>query len=210
MVWYRAALLCGLLPMLLGTAIFAAWLVTDHGSLEIAGLLLIYGGILLLGAGLVSLRLYLSHARRGGIAGRRPAVWALALLLANLPLCAAYVFIAFAMESAHHVTLVNRASKSIEALVLTDPTGRRFPVGTIGPGQVRQVCPDFSGEGAVEFSLTIDGESRTGTLIGYLADPLGSRSTLLLTKVNTTEASETFERISLVEFLRHCVIGDGS
>ena len=210
MIWYRAALFCGLFPALLGTAIFAAWLVTDHGWLEIAGLLLIYGGILLVLAGLVSLRLYLSHARRGGIASRRPAVWALALLLANLPLCAAYVSIAFAMESAHHVTFVNRASAPVEDLVLTDPTGRRFAIETIGSGLTRHDCPDFSGEGAVEFSFNIEGESRTGTIIGYLADPLGSRSTLWLTEDRTTETSETFERISAAEFLCHCVLGNGS
>ena len=210
MIWYRVALFCSLFPALTGTAIFAAWLVTDHDTLELAGLLLIYGGILLVLAGLVSLRLYLSHARRAGIAGRRSAFWALAFLLANLPLCAAYVSIAFAMESAHHITLANRASAPIEDLVLTDPTGRRFAIGNVGPGLTLHLCPDFSGEGAVAFSFSIEGEGRSGTLIGYLADPLGSRSSLLLTEDRATKTGETFERISLSEFLHHCVLGNRS
>jgi hypothetical protein len=206
-LWYRTAIACGLFPMVLGTAIFAAWLFTDLDALEIIGLLFIYGGIVLFAAGIGSLLIFVSRARKGGIAYRRPTTLALAVLILNVPLCAAYISIAFAMESAHVVTVVNRAGMPIESLTLTDPAGRQFRIGTVGPGQVRHACLDFSGEGAVQFSLNVDGEARAGTLIGYLADPLGSSATLRLSAELTLQASEEFRRVSLADFLRYCVPG---
>ncbi len=56
-------------------------------------------------------------------------------------------------------------------------------------------------------SLNIDGETRAGTLIGYLADPLGNHATLRLSEELTAQASEEFRRISLADFLRYCVPG---
>jgi hypothetical protein len=206
-LWYRTAIACGLFPMVLGTAIFAVWLFTDLDALEIIGLLFIYGGIVLFAAGIGSLLIFVSRARKGGIAYRRPTTLALAVLILNVPLCAAYISIAFAMESAHIVTVVNRAGMPIESLTLTDPAGRQFRIGTVGPGQVRHACLDFSGEGAVQFSLNVDGEARAGTLIGYLADPLGSSATLHLSAELTLQASEEFRRVSLADFLRYCVPG---
>ncbi len=205
--WYRTAIACGLFPILLGTAIFVAWLFTDLDALEIIGLLFIYGGIVLFAAGIVSLFVFVSRARKGRISYRKSTNLALAVLVLNFPLCAAYISIAFAMESAHVVTVVNRAGMPIEALTLTDPAGRQFRVGTVEPGQVRHACLDFSGEGAVQFSLNVDGETRAGTLIGYLADPLGSHATLRLSEELTAQANEEFRRISLADFLRYCLPG---
>jgi len=205
--WYRMAIACGLFPMLLGSAIFAAWLFSDLDALEIIGLIFIYGGIVLFAVGIVSLVMFVSRARKGGIAHRIPGTLALAVLLLNFPICAAYIFIAFAMESAHVVIVVNCADMPIENLTLTDPTGRQFQTGTIGPGQFRHTCLDFSGEGAVQFSLNVNGEARAGTLIGYLADPLGSHATLRLSEKLTVQASEEFRRISFADFLRYCVPG---
>lgn len=205
--WYRAAIACGLFPILVGTAIFAAWLHTDLDALEIAGLLVIYCGIAVFAVGIVSLLIFVARARTGGIAHRKRTTLALTVLLLNFPLCAAYLSIAYAMESAHAITAVNRAAISIEALTLTDPTGREFQIGTVRPMQIRNVCLDFSGEGAVQFSLSVNGEIRTGTLIGYLADPLGSHATLRLSGELTVQASEEFDRISLADFLRFCVSG---
>ncbi len=206
-LWYRTAIVCGLVPMLLGTAIFAAWLFTDFNALGILGILFIYGGLALFAAGIVSLLIFVSRARKDGIAYRKPAILALAVLVVNFPLCAAYISIAFLMESAHVVTVVNRTGMPIETLALTDPVGRRFRVGTVGPGQVRRACLGFSGEGAVQFSLSVDGETRTGTLIGYLSDPLGSDATLHLSEDLSVQTREGFRRISVADFLRHCVLG---
>ena len=206
-LWYRAAIACGLVPMVLGSAIFAAWLFTDLDALEIIGLLFIYVGIVLFAAGIVSLFVFVKRARKAGTAYRKPATWALAVLLLNVPLCAAYVSVAFAMESAHSVTVINDADKPVEALTLTDPTGRRFQVGIVAPGQSRHACLDLSGEGAVEYSLTVDGETHAGILIGYLAAPLGSRASLRVSKTLTVEVGEEFRRIAFVDFVRTCVTG---
>jgi len=205
--WYATAIACGLIPMALGSAIFAAWLFTDLDALEIIGVLFIYGGIFLFAVGIAALLIFVSRARRGGVVYRKPATLALVVLVANFPLCAVYVAIAFAMESAHVVAVENRAGMVMEDLGLRDPTGRQFRVGSVGPGQTRQVCLDLSGEGAVEFSFNVDGRPYAGILIGYLADPLGSRATLRLAEDLSVETSEEFRRISLADFLRTCVLG---
>jgi hypothetical protein len=193
--------------MALGSAIFAAWLVTDLDALEIIGVVFIYGGIFLFAAGIAALLIFVLRARRGGVAYRKSAALALVVLVANFPLCAAYVAIAFAMESAHVVIVENRAGRTIEDLNLRDPAGRQFQVRSVGPGQTRQDCLDLSGEGAVEFSFNVDGRPYAGILIGYLADPLGSRATLRLSEDLSAETSEEFRRISLVDFFRTCVLG---
>ena len=206
-IGYRIAIACGLLPMILGTAIFTEWLFTDLDTLEIIGLWLIYGGIALFAIGIFSLRVFVSHARRRGILYRKPTAWALAVLLMNFPLCAAYVSIAFAMESAHVVTVVDRAALPIEGLILTDPAGRQFRIGTVEPGEARHACLDFSGEGAVQFAFNVDGQMRVGTLITYQSNPFGSNATLDLSEDLTANASEEFRRISAADFFRHCVLG---
>jgi len=193
--------------MLLGTAVFVAWLFTDHDALEIAGLLVIYGGIAIFLAGIASLFVFVSRAREAGTAYRKSAALALAVLLLNFPLCATYVSVAFAMESAHLVTVVNRADVPIEALTFVDPSETIFRAAFIGPGEVHLACLDFSGEGAVEYSLTVYGETRAGILVGYLAAPLGSRATLRVSQALNVEASEEFRRISLADFVRVCVTG---
>ncbi len=204
---YRTAIACGLLPMILGTAIFAAWLFTDLDALEIIGILFIYVGVALFVIGIISLLVFVSRSRSRGILHRKSTTWALTVLFLNFPLCAAYVSIAFAMESTNAVTVVNRAALPIEGLILTDPAGRQFRIGTVGPGELRHACLDFSGEGAVQFAFNVDGQTRAGTLIGYLSDPLGSNATLDLSEDLTAKASEEFRRISAADFFRHCVLG---
>jgi hypothetical protein len=195
------------IPDVTGKGHFAAWLFTDHDTPEIFGLLFIYSGIVVFVAGIVSLRGFISRARQRGISYQTPTTVALAILVLNFPPCAAYISFAFAMESAHVVTVVNRTGMPIEALTLTDPAGRQFRVETVGPGRVHHACPDFSGEGAVQFSLNVDYETRAGTLIGYLADPLGSHGTLRVSEELTAQVSEEFRRISLADFLDYCVLG---
>ena len=136
--WYRATIACGLIPMALGSAVFAAWLFTDLDALEIIGVLFIYGGIFLFAVGIAALLIFVSRARKGGIAYRRAATLALVILVLNFPLCAAYVAIAFAMESAHVVIVENRAGMTIEDLTLRDPTGRQFQIGLSGVGVKNQ------------------------------------------------------------------------
>ena len=99
--------------MLVGTAIFAAWLFTYLDALEIIGLFFIYGGIGIFAAGIASLLVFVSRARKHGFAHRKPTTVALVVLVLNFPLCVAYVSIAFTMETAHLVTVANRAIAAI-------------------------------------------------------------------------------------------------
>ncbi|MDX1402349.1 MAG: hypothetical protein R3245_10535 [Kiloniellales bacterium] len=206
-LWCKMAIACGLTPIVLGTAIFAAWLRNDSDVLEVIGLLTIFGGVVVVAIGIVCLVTFGIKAREKATVNRTGTTAAVAVLALNFPLCAFYVYIAFAMESAYLVTVVNRSDLSIENLMLTDPRGHRFQASSVGPGRVHRLCPHFSGEGAVNYSFELDGEVRTGILIGYLADPIGSQTVLRLSEALTAEADEKFDRISLSDFLRYCVGG---
>jgi len=203
--WPKTPIACGVIPMALGTAVFIAWLFTDDDALELIGLAVIFGGVVLVVAGIVSLCFFVSRARRDGRSYRTPTAVALATLAANFPLCGVYVAFAFTTESAHLVTVDNQAGQPVTALVVTDPTGRQFQLDSVAPRQVAHACLGFSGEGAVEFAFNIGGETRSGILIGYLADPIGLQATLHVSESLTVEASERFHRIALAEFLELCV-----
>ncbi len=205
--WYRTVLVCGLFPMTAGTAIFVAWLLTDLDVLEILGMVLICIGIALVVLGIVGLAIFISRARNEGLPYGKPVCLGAALLFLNFPLCAAFVSIAFAMESAHVVTVVDRATAPIEDLTFTDPAGQQHQIEPIRPGEVYHACIDFSGEGAVQYSFTVDGQMHTGTLIGYLSDPLGSNTTLDISDDLTAKASAEFQRISAASFFQHCILG---
>ncbi len=205
--WYWLAIVCGLTPIILGSVIFAAWLIDDLDSLEMIGLGVIYVGVLLFTVGTIALVIFTTYASRAGIAHRRSTAIALIILVANFPLCVAFVSLAFAIESAHLVTIENGADVEIKALALGGPSGRSFEVGFVAPGQVRNTCPDFTGEGAVIYSFTIDGETREAVLIGYLAAPLGSRATLRVAEDLSVRTEEEFQRISFPDYLSHCLFG---
>ena len=61
--WYWLAIVCGLTPIILGSAIFAAWLIDDLDSLEMIGLGVIYVGLPLFAVGVVALVVFTAAAR---------------------------------------------------------------------------------------------------------------------------------------------------
>lgn len=201
---YKIALTCGLLPMVLGTAVFAVWLATDIAELEIAGIFIIQGGLILFAIGFISLLVFINSAMKDSEPFMGRSALCAVVLLLNFPLCVGYLLIAFAMENANVVTVVNESAKPVTDLVLSDPSGRKYPIAPILPGASRTACYAFSGEGSVQYAFTNDGTPQQGQLIGYITSGLGSHGTLRLSKDDEAAATEDTNRVSATDFFKFC------
>jgi hypothetical protein len=204
---YWTSVGCGLVLAVLGTADFVAWLATDLDMLELIGGWIIWRGLLVFAVGIIGLLVFVSCARGRGVPYRRRATWSLLALFVNIPLCFLYVFVAFSMESAITVTITNHAHVSIENLVIKGPNREQVEIRTVRAGEIRHSCPDLKGEGAVEYSLSVDGQPRSGVVIGYMSSPIGRHATLDLLPDLTVRNDESFGRISAADYLRYCVLG---
>jgi hypothetical protein len=75
---YRAAILCGAVPLLTGISIFLLWLATRWEWLMVAGLLTLYGGVFFFVTGVMALANYCWIALRMPELPKR-RVWRLTL-----------------------------------------------------------------------------------------------------------------------------------
>lgn len=203
--WYRIAVACGVLPLLVGTITFGAWLATDSDVLILVGITVILAGLGLFVAGAIALGRFVVSARKAAVSCVGRASVAAAILLLNFPLALAYMAIADTMVSGIFVTIANDFSGPIRDLVLTDPRGETFAFESIEPGSEHASCPGLSGEGTVKFSMTASGLVRRGILIGYITPSMGVKAELRLTADGQVEVSESLGRISLEELLQFCL-----
>ena len=201
----RLALVCGLLPLVAGTAVFLAWIATDHAWLVGVGSLVATSGAILVLAGLAALTLDMRRARS---AGRRRwharTVVVLALLLSNIAAFLLYAATALAMIDADLVTLTNSGATPIGPIEITDPSGQALGIGHLAAGETRQICTTFKGEGAVTMRVERNGNAETLILVGYTTELLGSRVTADLAAGSAPR--EEVHRISGAEFLGICLL----
>lgn len=203
-LWYKIAIACGVLPLLVGTITFGAWLATDLDELELFGITVIVGGLILFVIGLVALDRFATNGKRIEVTYKKPAAIAAAILLLNFPVALAYMAVAASMENSFFVTIESDFPEPIRDLVLTDPRGTGFRLEEIEPGSARSACYDFSGEGEVLYSMALGDDTQNGVLIGYITSNMGHRTELHLTEYGRIEISESYHRISLGELLQFC------
>ena len=120
--FWRAAIVCGLVPLLAGTAVFLLWLLTDWMPLMLAGYVTILGGTAIVLAGLVFLGMYaiqaprlLPPAPRFGLSTLAVA----ALLLVNFPLAALYTWGAIYKFTLYTVTVTNAGARTPDHVIIT-------------------------------------------------------------------------------------------
>lgn len=205
---YKIAIVCGLLPLLVGTTTFVAWLATDIGELVVFGLFVFFVGLGVFLVGVIALRRFVTRAKKEGVAHVRYTAIAAAILLLNFPAAFAYMAIADSMETSFFVTIENEFSEPIRDLVFINSPGDNFPIADIDPGSKYSHCFDFLGDGGdgdVKFSMTVNDSTRTGFLLGYITPNMGVRAKMHLTEAGQVEVSESTNRISFGELLQFCV-----
>lgn len=171
--WYRVALFCGLEPLLVGTLIFIAWLISRARWLEYAGLVNIIAGTCLVWVGLVCLGVYFHQARQQQVAGYlKRSLLALALMVANYPVAITFILTAEYLLSQSTVVVHNQSELSVQAFRLQE-RDIVYELGDIVPGQTVEHSFHFQHEGSVDYSLMWDGQSHSGVMFGYVTSGLG-------------------------------------
>ena len=169
----RTALACGITPAVLGTAIISAWLLTPWRVLELFGVLNILLGLLCTLVGVPSLVVYLWdtwQTKQTRLRRRMtPGIIAGAVLLANFPLCAFYVWV----SNLYTVRVVNATGATVNSFVVADPSGQTWELGPIPAGGRRSKMIDAEGEGAIGFSTKINGKVVPGVMEGYITGGMG-------------------------------------
>ena len=177
MLWWRAALLCGLLPLVVGVAIFVAWYATRAPWLVDAGLFNIGAGLLVVCVGLLCLMAYVLRARASRTPGwKGRAAVAVLVVLANFPAAAALVVLADHIASSYVVVVENRSSWAITDLVFLSD-GHTYAFGTVPTRSNREDAFRFPGERELRYSLSLNGQPRSDILDGYVAG-WGNKATL--------------------------------
>lgn len=132
----RAAWWCGLLPLIVGCAVFAAWVITRAEVLFAIGLCVVISGtsLALFGMGLLGMNLW--RARRDDAA--RETIWRQSrapglLLLANFPIAAMLTVAAVAIETCYTIEFANATAAPVTAIRVT---GRHhdLAIADLAPG----------------------------------------------------------------------------
>src|SRR5882672_9935062 len=117
---HRIATFCGATPLLLGTAIFVAWLVVRRDWLMIAGAIVLYGGLAVVGTGVLALALSCWTAiRTSDVLHRR--VWTSTLscgglLLANFLVAGGIIPAAIAIATRYTVVVINASQQRLDSV----------------------------------------------------------------------------------------------
>ncbi len=153
---YRIALFCGATPLILGIAIFLAWLVTRWDWLSVAGILNIAGGLALFALGLASLAFFVwAGIRDSRVSSKKLASSSLlcaALLFSNFPVAIGIIAAVMHLEARMHygVVVVNQLPEPLDNARL-EGGGVKVDLGTIEPGNRNYARLSFQRDGSLEF-----------------------------------------------------------
>ncbi len=181
-IWLRLARWCWGVPLLAGVLVFVGWYYWRAGWLIPAGLLVLVLGFVLLGLGILFVIRYERRSGGGRREGRRARGMA-RLLLSNLVVGIVLLGWWLLLLDSHRVVVENRSHLPVEVVTLHGPE-QSYPFGDVAPHSSRAGNLTFGGEGAVHYSLQIEGEEYAGVLVGdlvgYISGGMGYGRVMLL------------------------------
>jgi hypothetical protein len=174
--WLRVAVLSGMLPLVLGLAVFAIHYYTRAAIWLTAGGVVILIGLAMVLLGAFAIVRYVKCARsnkenRGTI--NKNAAFASMLLLSNFPVVCLCLFVAVVRMSVERVTLTNESSIALHSIQVTWPHGE-LDIPELLPGQSTQMELMIDADGAALFTGTHGDHECGGTLLGYVTTSMGS------------------------------------
>jgi hypothetical protein len=181
---YRIALLCWLVPLVVGVATLALYAWTFWEWLPEFGWLTLGGGTILLVAGLICISVFRMGVRRCDPnirdAWLSRANRATTLLNSNVLVALGCAFAGLALMEYFPVTLVNQTNEPITDITI-NATGGIAELKRLEPGQTRRLLVQPKGEGGVMFTATQNGSGITGVAAGYVSAASGGRSRVTFT-----------------------------
>jgi hypothetical protein len=174
-----SAVVCGAIPLTLGTIIYWTWRAKRLPWLEVAGLINIFTGLVLFTFGAICLAAYGFRESRTLGKRRVPLGWQIVLvaglLLINFPAAAMYGISAMRLMNFRNVVIVNDSGKTIESFMLQAP-GVEVEVGPIEPNKIAIRNLDFHSDGKLNFSAKQGDFQFGGQLEGYLTGGTGGET----------------------------------
>ena len=186
--WYRIGLISALLPLVMGTGIFGAWVFTRQDWLMSAGIYTIAGGLILFVAGVVAVFFIARLAKKQGLPCKKKIITLACLLVANFPVAMWMTFSALDILAEYKVSIINNSTESAQ-IIFSDPTGKIHAVPDVSPHSKTQMIFHFEGEGAVMYQVTSKTFDRSGTLFGYITNGMGGSAVLEIQEVEIGRAS---------------------
>ena len=159
---YRASLACGAIPLISGIAIFLLWCVTRANVLMVAGVLNIYGGVIVASVRLLLLLLYVVMHWRQKRTWLR-ALFAISFILVNIPVCMAIIKPVIVNETSYTVTIVNDSDIALDKFTIVGP-GLSHTWENIKPGESKKHRSYLAGEGSVDYAAVGGGWEYSGTI----------------------------------------------
>lgn len=189
-LWFPIAVACGLVPLVVGSLAFLAWLATGADWLMVAGVATAAAGLVAFGIVLVAV---LASARRFARRGT-PYDWRLAailgLLVLKIPIVFAMVGYAWYRVTSYEVLVVNNSAAALREITFVDPAGRRHTVPMLPPFSREERRYRFDGEGAVAYRFDGAAAPSAGTLIGYVTGGSGGSVRLEVAADGSVAVSE--------------------
>jgi len=164
---YRVALFCGAVPLLLGTSVFALWLVTRAEWLMAVGAFVLFGGLACFGVGVLALARFCWVGLRGG--DPPPRFWATTtlcavVLLSNFPAAGLILRKVIAIETRYTVVVRNETAEPLVGVHVTGGGRVYAAFGEVAPGKSVTRAFRILDNGPLE----IHSEGATSTIDGYV------------------------------------------
>lgn len=169
----KAAFVCGIAPLVLGTVIFFTWRIGGVLRWERAWLWAIGFGVVCLVAGTVFL---LRHIRLQQSSWRAPAL-AAAILFLNVPVAVIYMKVAIDVLTRYTVEVRNDSTDCIDSFILRGPGIASLELGPIVPGSRVLRHLRFTSDGKLRFEARYGKLREEGILEGS-ANPISNGSKL--------------------------------
>ena len=203
---HRVAIICGAAPLLIGTAIFVAWIPTRWDWLMFAGAVTFYSGLAIVAAGGIALALSCWIAfRTPGVPRRR--IWVSALCCAGLFLVnvlAAGVIIAavIAIATRYTVTVHNASERQLDD-VRVFGGGCDASYGSLHRGAVARRSFWIGKEGALVFRASGGQDALEQTIDEYVTGGIGGHVIITVRPDRTISITRMTDRqLSILERAR--------
>lgn len=196
--WYRAAIVCGAAPMVVGVGVFLVWLAVRADWLMLVGGVTLTAGPAVVAVGAVCLLIYVL-ARRKVPEGRRGRGWwlrpvgALGLLLANFPVGYAVFTAAWFVETRYVVEIHNTAPVAAQSVTLTGG-GVEVPFGDIHPGERVQHGFHIRHDGELTLTAVLGDQPVETVIYTYVTNSLGANKVVTIGPGGEVSVDDAGER----------------
>ncbi|MEM1041776.1 MAG: hypothetical protein AAGI91_04020 [Bacteroidota bacterium] len=174
-VFYRVAMLCGILPMTVGVAVYLLYEITRWDSLPLIGMFTIRGGLVSVAIGFVCVIAYAFKRHAVGQLWGPRVGKAVSVMVLNIPVCLIVIILGINSMTRFTVVLENEGQETITRFEIEGP-GVEKTIEDVAPGKSKSARMHFNNEGTLVYRAEVRGELMEGTIEGYVTGADGGKS----------------------------------